>query len=345
MIRSYHKEVYSIIYSTNMLSPTSIRFLGNQHYIDTNFIKHKTKFGMKGENNIVTYLGNILYRVVHCRKHNTQSESENFIDNTESKNFIYSLSQANKCSGSWESGWTIKKIYTDKKKLIVHKNGLSLWVTPKQFQSLNGCLNSGEKGYVRMPREFQRLFPGYYMIISGKPAMYKDENNITVRLYWNIKSTFVTLFVKDVTEQLKSAGIPFHFKILNDPYLYPRADAAVLYIKKIYLEKSINILLPIYQRLKKSFNHDTPLFAKRLSYGISLAEDPSNNKQNESFGKNRCRIFAEAICNIYMKNLQGQEKIAEVYDHFKRLGLDFDRPYLNPSSTDNYDKLFGEIKD
>ena len=69
--------------------------------------------------------------------------------------------------------------------------------------------------------------------------------------------------------------------------------------KKI-LEKSIYALSKIYNNIKSFLKADTPLFAKRLSSGISLAEDPQNG---ESFGQNRSKILSEAIYEIYKKNI------------------------------------------
>ena len=83
--------------------------------------------------------------------------------------------------------------------------------------------------------------------------------------------------------------------------------------KKI-LEKSIYSLSKIFNSIKSFLKADTPLFAKRLSSGISLAEDPENG---ESFGQNRSKILSESFYEIFKKNISTKEdKIKEVQKIF-----------------------------
>ena len=54
-----------------------------------------------------------------------------------------------------------------------------------------------------------------------------EHNTTTVRIYWNIQKENATSLMRLLTAELNRNKIPFHFKILNDPTQYPRADAAV----------------------------------------------------------------------------------------------------------------------
>ena len=84
-------------------------------------------------------------------------------------------------------------------------------------------------------------------------------------------------------------------------------------------------------------NYSTPLFAKRLSPGLSLAEDPNNN---QSFGEHRCSIFAQALCDAHKKaDVSSVKRLEYIEAYFKTLDIDLGRPYLNSSSIDDYDIL------
>jgi hypothetical protein len=121
-----------------------------------------------------------------------------------------------------------------------------------------------------------------------------------------------------------------------------RADAAVLYINKKYLPQSINALVRIYNSIREFLKPETPLFAKRLVPGLSLAEDPPTD---ESFGQHRSRILAESIYEVYQNKdiCSAAMKVMEVKRYFKNSGIDIDRPYLNPGSIDNYDAVFDGV--
>ena len=115
----------------------------------------------------------------------------------------------------------------------------------------------------------------------------------------------------------------------------------VLYINKQDIYKARKSLSNIYKCVKNVLNENTPLFAKRLAPGMSLAEDPGSD---ESFGQIRCRMFAEAIYSAHQKNIISLEAILnEVTLHFQYFGLSLEKPYLNPGSTDNYEFLITEF--
>jgi hypothetical protein len=141
--------------------------------------------------------------------------------------------------------------------------------------------------------------------------------------------------MKHLSLELNRKSLPFRFKVLNNPHHYPRADAAVLYVDKEYYEGARACILSVYSCLREVLDPSTPLFAKRLAPGLSLAEDPNNN---ESFGQHRCRILAESLKLISKKNIiSTEESISEIESYFRNLKLDLYSPYLNPGSTDDYE--------
>jgi hypothetical protein len=45
---------------------------------------------------------------------------------------------------------------------------------------------------------------------------------------------------------------------------------------------------------------------------------------------------AEAIWNAHNRGLPEGQRLQAVKEHFRKHGFDFDRPYLNPGSVDQY---------
>jgi hypothetical protein len=77
-----------------------------------------------------------------------------------------------------------------------------------------------------------------------------------------------------------------------------------------------------------------PLFSKYLLPGLGFAEDPGNG---ESFGMNRCRLLAEAVCRAHASGEPSAlARMAAVREVFGENGLALAAPYLNPGSRDDY---------
>lgn len=345
MINKHYLSELEYIIETTRINSLNSYVIGNQIYTITD--SNKSKFNYLDPNDdtdlqirsLLDQVGNHLYQAFHCR-HNLNQQlvirNENYFDN---RNFVELLSNANTGIGTWEPGWEISKIEKNGK-LVVKKNGLKIWILPYQFVPLdNNRIEVGKKGYLLMVKEFRELLSGFYMA-NGNMTM--EENISIVRIYWNVRSDGAIPLMNNLTTLLNQEKIPFQFKILNNANYFIRADAGVLYMDKKILEKSIYSLSKIFNSIKLFLKADTPLFAKRLSSGISLAEDPENG---ESFGQNRSKILSEAFYEIYKKNISTkEEKIREVQKYFQAKNIDINRPYLkNIESLDQYEKMFNGL--
>ena len=122
-------------------------------------------------------------------------------------------------------------------------------------------------------------------------------------------------------------------KLPADGGSYFRRDAAVIYLNRRYYSVAAAILAGVHQEVAGYLDPDTPLFTKPLERGLALAENP-----DESFGKNRCRILAQALWNAHEKGFAGEDQRLEELDReFRASGLRLDRPYWNAGSRDEYD--------
>jgi hypothetical protein len=182
---------------------------------------------------------------------------------------------------------------------------------------------------------------GFYTLVGNASEDY--PNDVTVRIYWNINSAGAKILIKHITTELNADEIPFQFKTLSNPFDYNRTDAAVLYIKKKYLENCSKKIDKIYAEIKNFIKPDTSLFVKKIYPGIGIAEDIEGN---ESFGQNRTRIFAEAILGARDKFRETKcinTEREDIISYFQNLGIDINKPYLNANSLDVYDQMFKRI--
>jgi HopA1 effector protein family len=331
-----YKEIKDLLLSIKIISPTKFLF---QHQLYDSRLR--LEYSMLDSINTDKYMSlslkDLLYRICHCRNASFIKEriSEVFQQN-DIQDFIGLLCESNAGNGTWSPGWRILKIEKDGQ-LAVEKNGLTIWISPRYFVSIDDMMKVGKKGCIMIAKDYLRLVPGFYVANSNATFIDEYDDDITVRMYWNIARSHASLLMKYLTAQLNLDEIPFQFKILNNPNHYPRADAAILYIHKQYYSISNIHISKIYSKLKDFLNAPTPLFTKKLAPGLSLAEDPNNN---ESFGEHRCSILAEALYDISTKNfISIEERIKEIVLYFANRGINLDEPYLNPHSVDDYNTI------
>lgn len=311
---------------------------------------------------LVMHLGNTLYQLYHCRKKEGESAYRKDMvaaaypllhgrGGDKSRDFIEMLSRANTGHGTWEPGWEIRKIERNGQR-AAYRDGLTLWISPKQFFPHDGGgddggkIEVGKKGYIAMVKEFRALLPGFYMANGNAPL---DQTPPLVRIYWNVGSQDAALLMRVLTRELNDANIPFQFKVLSDPSSFFRTDAGVLYISKRHLKDSRNALGNVYGRTKNVLKPETSLFCKRLAPGVSLAEDPRNG---ESFGQHRTRILAEALCQATTyenKILAKEDRFNHVSAYLEKSGVNMLAPYLNSRSVgdddgdDDYDAILDGV--
>jgi type III HopA1-like effector protein len=278
------------------------------------------------EENIKQNLKEFLYKIYHCRK--ISFIKEKISDSHQyNKDFIISLSKANKGSGTNSPGW--KVLYVEKDgQFVIEKNNIKLWVCQKDFAGKNIKPIIGKEEIIKFPKEFAALMPGFYLANSNATFDEQNESDILVRIYWNINPNYAAWLTELITSSLNEKEIPFQFKILNNPNYYPRADAAILYLHKNYYFRAWIYLKKIYTNINKYLYSPTPLFAKRLGFGLSLAEDPNNG---ESFGEYICRILAESLFDTRELNngfKSEEEIINKIKNYFRIQGINMDNIYL-----------------
>jgi hypothetical protein len=78
-----------------------------------------------------------------------------------------------------------------------------------------------------------------------------------------------------------------------------------------------------------------------IAPGLAIAEEPDCQLVGlESFGMNRCQIVANALLEAWQQGDESPEaRMTLIFQHFSRVGIELQRPYLNANSEDIYTPL------
>ncbi|MDQ2775705.1 MAG: T3SS effector HopA1 family protein [Acidobacteriota bacterium] len=283
-------------------------------------------------NYLLNQLQNQLYTEFYIRGKASSRLWNDEIEMTRGTDFVDTLSAANAGSGCRESGWEVVEATADE--VAIRRNRLTLWVTRADLEAPGSqAISCGADLKLRMPKELRSISPGYYLALGDRAEPDGDTARL-VRMYWNLRRESAETFLREATLALNRGGFFFRLKLLNDPGSYARCDAAVLYIRQCDYAAISSALGPVYASVAHRLKPRTPAFTKTLAPGLGVAEDPG---QIESFGQHRCRLLAEGLIRGYEQNAKTlDERFRMVSDYFKAEGIDVDRPYLGPDSSDLY---------
>jgi hypothetical protein len=236
------------------------------------------------------------------------------------------ITRANGSRDRWDSGWRV---------VARHRDG-------------SASLRKGERVRVARPGEYvtdardaaARLWaprgrpspgPGFSFVFGEEPGDRSDDAS-TMRLYFHVPATAAAALVEVVSRGLNHYQVPFRFKILNHPELYPRADAAVLYVARSCFAIVSQILDLAPPGLRQALRPEVPLFSKPHRPGIGIADDTGTH---ESFGSLRCRLVGEAIVDLWQRGLQDPtHRLERTRQRFHEEGLDLDHPHRAPGLVD-----------
>jgi hypothetical protein len=257
------------------------------------------------------------------------------------------LQFANASQDRWDSNWQIARVLPGGQ-LWVWKNDRCRWPVAGEFMTHEGPgipPRPGSMVSLLAPRGSATMQPGFYFAFGQTLLDAQDDLTDILRFYLNVRDVAAPTLVANVTATLNEFQIPFRFKCLNNRALFPRRDAAVLFVHKRFFRIVAALLIEIGRRLGDHLGEDVPLFSKRLAPGIGLAEDPSSaplDRGNatptpvpESFGSHRSRLLAEAIFAGFTAG--AGKSLQFVLDQLSRRGISVEKPYLNAGSPDVYD--------
>lgn len=239
--------------------------------------------------------------------------------------FIDELRRANKERIRWTRGWKI--VAKSRNGFHVSYGGLSMLVASADEVRPAEITGQAE---VCFSSESLSASPGFFVIQSSEPFPREPS----VRLYWNTSPEAAVVLVERITELFHRSRTLYQLKVLTSFARGERADSSVLYLLREDLPRFAGSLSQIYGEVQDSMREATPAFTLRIAPGLALAESPPDG---QSFGRDRCRLVAEALVGMASEGARiGEESLEVVALHFAGRGLSLDRPYLGAGSQQQY---------
>lgn len=327
MDQALTNDLLKIVRAVNMLSPTTLSFGGKVISVP------ETAGEDERRELLIQHLGRLLY--LHCYSRKFTGELDEVTTKPiADESFVDQLSAANSSREYLDRGWRIlRQLPTGH--FVAEKNGLTRILFVGEFvyhSDIREPVKEGTRISVFCPRESRTMHPGFYYIFGESIGDQLDDTGL-FRFYWNVKAEGVIDMVRLITERLNRFQLPFRLKVVNNPADYDRSDSAILYLNQRYFRVASELLAGAHKQLAEWLKDGTPLFTKEVGPGLGFAEDPTTG---ESFGQQRCRILATAICHLCEPGHKGGE-LAEIGRQFESEGLSLEFPYRNAGSTGSYE--------
>ena len=246
--------------------------------------------------------------------------------------FYDQLHESNNGTGYFDPGWRVLRQVGDGT-LAVNKDGLTLHVERHRHLQLEAQSTSVDDTVaIRLPKN--EVQNGYYVAISNVGRNNSIDSQ--VRIYFNLLAEGAVTIMASLTQELNDIYLPFSFKLLYNPSEYKRCDSGVLcFDKKDYADVR-TVIEQIYFQCQSYFQPLVPLFTKLIAPGLALAEEPKHLPGKEGFGLNRCQMLADGLLDAWERDDNINNRLNSISQRFCSLGIELQRPYLNPNSEDIY---------
>jgi hypothetical protein len=290
-------------------------------------------------------LRDFIYRIYYngSLQRSTYGRNGNFPHLGAQKNvdwqFEEQLHSRNHGTGYFDPGWQVLREEPDGS-LAVNKGGLTLHIERDRHLHPTEA-SATQSNFVAVWLPPNRLRNGFYLAISnyGQEQGGTLSSDIKVtQIFFNITAAGAPVLMDNLTRELNDIAIPFTFKILCNPLGYGRYDAGVLYFESRDYVAVRQVMREIYSAHYGYFQPPVPLFTKFLAPGLGLAEQPAEKlPYQRNFGIHRCQIIANGLIEAWQRGFNSPpERMAAIEQSFYSLGIDLQRPYLNPNSEDIY---------
>jgi hypothetical protein len=335
------EEIIPILREIEILSPTAFRFRDEMMPATAGFTPMPSVPGFPShplpEIPLVRDIQSVLYARCYSRRMEEAPPPDPqtlVADPT----FLPKLMQSNRSRPGWEGGWTVYQV-SPNGQVWLSKGDRQRSAVPGEFISTGPpgvAPQSGSIVNVQVARESTVAQPGFYFMYGETLGDVWDDQSV-VRFYFHAPSSAAPELIEALTPLLNRYQVPFRMKALNEPAMYGRTDAVVLYVARRYHDITVRIVRQLPVNVADRLHDSTPLFARPLQPGVGVAEDPNTG---ESFGMHRCRLMAEGIFDAWQRNDQSVDgRLRAVAARFTQNGLKLEFPHLSADSVDLADVL------
>jgi hypothetical protein len=320
------EELPALLAGYRIRGPSSFELWGQCYTVDV--------AGVAGTSTLHTLalerLADLLYSVLHCRLTAESWAASIPHDPAQSRDFVERLARANCGTGPWQGGWIVRGL-DPQDRIVAERLDVRFSIPGTGIRSAISPPTAGSNIFVRVPKEYRHLIPGFYMALGDADDTMTEGESI--RVYWNVRASGAEALVGALTSRLNEARVPFWLKLANSPQKYQRSDAAVLYLPKERYAHAERSIASVHAAIRSDLRDRTSALAHRLARGLAVAEDPGNG---ESFGQHRSRLLAGALMGL---SPDPQERLTAISDAFSRAGIDLQAVHLSPRSTARYRPL------
>jgi hypothetical protein len=186
---------------------------------------------------------------------------------------------------------------------------------------------------VRVPTASAVRQPGFFHIGGAEDLALSGgtPDTATLRFYWNCSLAGSVALVQTLTSRLSEVQRPYHFKIVDDPQHFRRADNTVLYVGAADLDVFRPVVVETHEEVGHTLRPETPLFTKPLGRGLGFAQDPGDG---QSFGMHRSRLVAEGLWDAYrLGRTTARGRLSAVLRRFGDEGVPADAPHLSTADS------------
>lgn len=241
-----------------------------------------------------------------------------------------SLSASNAGKSCCQAGWTVAVVHNNGS-IEAERNSKKLTLLPGHYLVDGGAhIRTGAAVTASRPKEFYGG-NGFYFALGN--ALPSDDDRLA-RIYFNVGVENAPALTNLLTTQLNDIGLPFRFKVSANAGMFDRCDSAVLYIAKRHFHAFSVMAGCLLPKLTEMLRDETPLFAKRLARGLSVAEEPGCGK---SFGQVRTVMLAESFFSTWKSGAASVGSwIESLKIAFEQQGASLATPHLTRSLVDRY---------
>ena len=324
-----HDDLFTVLDAVEIESPVRYALRGDPRALEGAGAADPLEPG-----GLVAVLAEEMYARLYIRPSFSQTPSS--VDVLAQRDFLADLSAANNGRGTWEHGWTVRRV-DEAGRAVATKNDVEFRIPALGWRGQGvGEIRPGASCQVAVPKERRYLIRGFYFAVGDAgDETQADDGPLgpIVRYYWHLLAGAAVPFVAAATSLLNAAGIPFRLKVLSDPNHFHRADSGLIFVRWHFLPQVSEIVAGIHADLRSGLRREVPLFTRRLADGLGFAEDPGNAM---SFGQHRCHLAARALWESFARGEVGRDARARALANtFRDEGLDPLRPHLRLDSPDD----------